>query len=165
MHKNAPKNSVFGPVISRRFLHYLYTSPQNIEISMVRGVFIFFHSIQHHPLCLSNALAAPPKMHQNAVFGALVGGFMHEFPDFGSVPGRQVPKIWIFIVLCPVFGSVPGHQMPKYGFFLFLVQFLEARRASSARATDTGIGCLLIFLSHGQQLEEKSLKSALSACC
>ena len=85
MHKNASKNSVFGPVISRCFLHYLYASSQTLEISIVWGILIFFHFSQCHPLRLSNALIAPPKMHQNAVFGAFVGGFMHEFPDFGSV--------------------------------------------------------------------------------
>ena len=116
MHKNASKNGSFGPVISRCFLHYLYTSPQTFEISMVRGILIFFHFTQHHPLRLSNALSAPPKMHQNAVFGALVGGFMHKFPDSGSVSSRQVPKTWHFVVFRPVSGSAHGsaHRFPLF---------------------------------------------------
>ena len=59
-------------------------------------------------------------MHQNAVFGAFVGGFMHEFPDSGSAPGFQVQQNWFFVVFRPVSGSAPGRQVPKIWIFIVL---------------------------------------------
>ena len=66
------------------FFTLSYKMKQTIEISMVCDRSIICKNLQHSPINSPPILYAASKMHQNAVFKAVVGGFIHEIPFYGS---------------------------------------------------------------------------------